>query len=275
LGRHEVGKQGAADSVPGTAAQAGGSAREPWTRQHKALAIFLGGSMVAVLILVAANSPFTSSRDAVAGAPIASTPVASALLGNAAAIPGAWSSLAQIANPAAGQATPAPAPSPSPSAPAPARGSVPKAPTRAASLAALPVNTALAGSEAVAWARAALAALDAPGTTANVQTMVDWFANEGTPHDFNNPLNLQTPYGGSTVSTANGSSPAIHIQAYPSPADFAAAFPIEMNNGSYPAIVAALKAGTGLEGSAATSQIAQELSVYSGGGYDSIPASGN
>jgi hypothetical protein len=48
-----------------------------------------------------------------------------------------------------------------------------------------------------------------------------------------------------------------------------------MNKGSYPAIVAALKAGTGLEGSAATSQIAQELSVYSGGGYDSIPASGN
>jgi hypothetical protein len=30
--------------------------------------------------------------------------------------------------------------------------------------------------------------------------MVDWFANEGTPHDLNNPLNLQTPYGGSTTS---------------------------------------------------------------------------
>jgi len=45
-----------------------------------------------------------------------------------------------------------------------------------------------------------------------------------------------------------------------------------MNNGSYPAIVAALKAGTGMEGSAATPEIASELSIYSGGGYNSIPA---
>lgn len=102
--------------------------------------------------------------------------------------------------------------------------------------------------------------------------MTDWFANEGTPHDPNNPLNLQTPYGGSTVSTADGDPTADGIQAYPSPADFVAAFPIEMNKGSYPAIVAALKAGTGLEGSAASPEIASELSVYSGGGYDSIPA---
>jgi hypothetical protein len=238
-----------------------------------ALAIFLGGITVAVLVLVAANSPFTSSRDPVASAPITSTPMASALLGSAAAIPGAWSSLAGIANSAAGQ-TPS-APAPSPAASASVRGSVPEAPNHAASLAALPVNTALAGSEAIAWARAALAALGAPETTANVQTMVDWFANEGTPHDFNNPLNLQTPYGGSTVSTADGDPPSVGIQAYPSPADFVAAFPIEMNKGSYPAIVAALKAGTGLEGSAATPQIAAELAVYSGGGYNSIPASGN
>jgi hypothetical protein len=265
LGRHEGREQGAADDVPGGAAQPRGSARGPWTRQHKALAIFLGGSMVAVLILLAAaNSPSTSNRG-----PKVIAPIASALLGNAAAIPGAWSSLATIANPAAG-----PTPS-APSASTSARGSVPEAPNRAASLAELPVNTALAGSEAIAWARAALSALGAPGTAANVQTMVDWFANEGTPHDLNNPLNLQTPYGGSTVSTANGSSPSIHIQAYPSPADFVAAFPMEMNKGGYPAIVAALKAGTGLEGSATTSQIAQELAVYSGGGYDSIPASGN
>jgi hypothetical protein len=45
-----------------------------------------------------------------------------------------------------------------------------------------------------------------------------------------------------------------------------------MKNGSYPAIVAALKAGKGLEGSAATSEIASELAVYSGDGYTSIPA---
>lgn len=142
-------------------------------------------------------------------------------------------------------------------------------------LANLPVNTALTGSAAIAWGKAALVALGAPATRANVRTMVDWFANEGTPHDFNNPLNLQTPYGGSVTSTADGDPASIHIQAYPAPADFAAAFPLEMNSGSYPAIVAALKAGTGLEGPAATHEIAAELLLYSGEGYDSIPAAYN
>jgi hypothetical protein len=150
----------------------------------------------------------------------------------------------------------------------------PQASASSSSLAELPVNTALTGSAAIAWADAALVALGAPTTTANVRTMVDWFANEGTPHDLNNPLNLQTPYGGSTVSTADGDPPAVHIQAYPTPADFVAAFPIEMNNGGYPAIVAAFKAGKGLEGSA-SSEIASELSDYSGGGYNSIPAAYN
>lgn len=151
----------------------------------------------------------------------------------------------------------------------------PPASDSGSSLAELPVNTALTGSAAIAWADAALVALGAPTTSANVQTMVDWFANEGTPHDLNNPLNLETPYGGSTTSTADGDPPAVHIQAYPAPAGFVAAFPIEMNNGSYPAIVAALKAGTGLEGSAASSEIAAELLLYSGGGYSSIPAAYN
>lgn len=148
----------------------------------------------------------------------------------------------------------------------------PKVQTSASGLAQLPVNAALMGSTAIAWADASLDALGAPTTIANVQTMVDWFANEGTPHDLNNPLNLQTPFGGSVVSTAGGSPAGDRIQAYPTPDDFVAAFPIEMNSGSYSAIVAALKAGKGLEGSASNSKLAAELSVYSGGGYDSIPA---
>ncbi len=102
--------------------------------------------------------------------------------------------------------------------------------------------------------------------------MVDWFANEGTPHAPNNPLNLQTPMGGSSVSTASGDPTSANIQAYLAPADFVAAFPIEMTSGSYPAIVAALKSGQGLEGNAATQEIASELLIYSGYGYDSIPA---
>ena len=148
------------------------------------------------------------------------------------------------------------------------------APSFASHLAQLPEYTALTGSAAVAWADAALTALGAPRTTANVQTMMDWFTNEGTPHDLNNPLNLQTPFGGSTIDTTIAPE-SVGLQDYPTPADFVAAFPIEMNNGSYPAIVAALKAGKGLEGSAATAEIAAELSLYSGGGYSSIPAAYN
>ena len=154
---------------------------------------------------------------------------------------------------------------------APAAQAAP-APAHLAHLANLGINTELTGARAGRWARRSLRALGAPLTDANVQTMRDWFSNEGTPHDFNNPLNLQTPHGGSTVSTADNDPPADRIQAYPHPSDFFAAFPIEMTSGSYNAIVANLRAGRGLEGDAATGEIASELDVYSGGGYRSIPA---
>jgi hypothetical protein len=169
----------------------------------------------------------------------------------------------------AGNSAASPAATASPSAHTPAQN----AKALASRLAPLPVNTELTGSAAIAWARAALTALGAPTTAANVRTMVDWFANEGSPHNLNNPLNLQTPFGDSVVSTADGDPPSDRIQAYRRPADFVAAFPLEMHNGSYPAIVAALRAGKGLEGSAATPEIASELLVYSGDGYNSIPAS--
>ncbi len=146
------------------------------------------------------------------------------------------------------------------------------APSLVSTLENLPINTELTGSQAVGWAKVALAALGAPATSANVQTMLDWFSNEGTPHDYNNPLNLNTAYGGSTISTADGDPPSVHVQAYPTPADFAQAFAIQIGGDpSYPAITAALKSGVGLEGSVATQEIASELLVYSGGGYDSIP----
>jgi hypothetical protein len=210
-----------------------------WIRRHKVVSVLLGSCTVAAFVFMVVTST------APTGGHAGSTPSG----GHAGSTP-------------SGNVTVRPKPKPQVSA-------------SSSSLAELPVNTALTGSAAIAWADAALAALGAPTTSANVRTMVDWFANEGTPHDLNNPLNLQTPYGGSTVSTADGDPPAIHIQAYPTPADFVAAFPIEMNNGSYPAIVAALKAGTGLEGSAASSEIAAELSDYSGEGYSSIPAAYN
>ena len=170
--------------------------------------------------------------------------------------------------------TSTPTQAPSPPKPAPTQAPPTQAPSLVSTLENLPVNTDLTGSQAVAWAKVALAALGAPATSANVQTMLDWFSNEGTPHDYNNPLNLNVPYGGSTISTADGDPPAVHIQAYPTPADFAKAFAIEIGDDpSYPAITAALKSGVGLEGSAASQEIASELQVYSGGGYGSIPAS--
>ena len=241
MGRHSSAEHDVADTTPGGATQPRSSTRF-WTRRRLVvLAAFLGSCAIAAFVIMAATQ--TGNRPS----------------GNVAARP----------KPTV-RASASSRPKPPVRASASSR---PKPPVSApgSSLAELPVNTALRGSAAIAWADAALAALGAPTTRANVQTMVDWFTNEGTPHDLNNPLNLQTPYGGSTVSTADGDPPADLIQAYPNPADFAAAFPIEMNSGSYPAIVAALKGGTGLEGSAASSEISSELSLYSGGGYSSIP----
>ncbi len=276
MGRHAVEERGRA---PGGALQSWTPARPPWAVRHKVLT-GLGG--VAASVVIAAG---------VASAAVGGSNTGTRPPRHAAAVSAGSGSPAALGAPVGiGSVAVARAPSPQLSAPKPPAS--PKAPaatsppvaspstpplaqqpaTSVSSLAALPINTALTGSAAVAWADAALAALGAPATSANVQTMADWFANEGTPHDLNNPLNLQTPYGGSTVSTASDSPASDGIQAYPSPADFVAAFPIEMNKGSYPAIVAALKAGTGMEGSAGTPEIASELSVYSGGGYNSIPA---
>jgi hypothetical protein len=274
MGRHSVRERDATQVTLSAAPLPGDPARRPWTRQHKVAAAFLGSSIITASVLIAAtNTPHTGGQ------------TGNSLSSNFAAAPQGSGSLIQrpsrsVRNPAQSSSdsalTPAATSRPAtvpPSAHAhTSSSSRAQAPPSAPSLAELPIDTALTGSEAVAWGEAALTALGAPTTSANVKTMVDWFANEGTPHDLNNPLNLQTPYGGSTESTADGSPVSAGIQAYPSPADFVAAFPIEMNNGSYPAIVAALKVGTGLEGSAATPEIAAQLSLYSGGGYDSIPA---
>jgi hypothetical protein len=234
VGQHSAGKPVLSGTRPGDVLRHWSSARQSWAARHKVLLI-LGSTIAAALVIIVVASAVHGGGRAGNRPALADSPVGTA----------------------------------SPSAHTPTRN----AQAFAASLARLPANTELTGSAAIAWADAALAALGAPTTAANVQTMVDWFANEGTPHNLNNPLNLQTPFGGSTVSTADGDPPSDRIQAYPKPAAFVAAFPLEMHNGSYPAIVAALKAGKGLEGSAATPEIASELWVYSGDGYNSIPAS--
>lgn len=143
-------------------------------------------------------------------------------------------------------------------------------------LAQLTTTDACLGAVGVQWAVDYLNAGSWPLTLANVQTMVDWYNNEGTPHALNNPLNTSTPYGGS-----NDTGNVDGIQNYPDPADAVAAFPLEMNgstvtggDGGYPAIVTALASGNGMEGSAANSAIAAALELYSTG-YNEIPASYN
>lgn len=266
MGRHSGEARDQSPTAPGPAPQPGTPLPEPprpsrpWTVRRKVLTG--AGGVVAAIVIGGAAS-------AAAGVFSAGTP-GTAPSHQAGATPAGSASPAGV-----GSAAVAGAPAHGPSAKAAASPSAHSRARLGANLAGLPVNAALTGKAAVAWADAALAALGAPATSANVQTMQDWFANEGTPHNPDNPLNLQTPYGGSTVSTADGDPAADGIQAYRTAADFVAAFPIEMHKGSYGAIVAALKAGTGLEGSAATPEIASELSVYSGGGYNSIPAAYN
>jgi hypothetical protein len=132
----------------------------------------------------------------------------------------------------------------------------------------------MTGTLAVAWGCAALEALHDPLTPANVQTMWAWMDNEGVPHDPNNPLNFNFPAGGSTVSgAAGGDAVGSHIQAYSTPADWAQAAVEEIGGDpSFTLIASDLKAGVGLEGGESTSDLRAELEVYSGNGYDSIPA---
>jgi hypothetical protein len=127
---------------------------------------------------------------------------------------------------------------------------------------ALPADTALTGANATAWADAILTTMGAPTTAANVSSMVNWFAHEGGG-GANNPMNTTLQTSGST-----GSINAVGVQSYSTVAAGVAATVQTLNGGNYPAIVAALKAGTGLSGGSGA--VASELSTWSGGGYDSV-----
>lgn len=136
-----------------------------------------------------------------------------------------------------------------------------------------PVNVQLSGHNEVVWATDALAAGHFPDTSLNRHTFYAWACNEGTPHDFNNPLNLMTPYGGSHDQDATGDP---QLQSYPTPHDFFMAFNLEMRkhgpdgNGSYAYLVAALASGQGFLNS--TSQgVRDDLLAYSGNGYYKVP----
>jgi hypothetical protein len=114
-----------------------------------------------------------------------------------------------------------------------------------------------------AWIVAMLAALGALPTAANIKSLTNWIARETPwpPVSKNNPLNTTQLESGSRSVNSVG------VQAYPSAATGINATVTTLENGRYPAIVAALRAGRGLSG---TGPWNAELATWSGGGYSSV-----
>ena len=175
-------------------------------------------------------------------------------------------------------ATPSAAPStsgsPSPSAPA----SPTQAPSPTTTAASGLVPPALAeyqtptGTNQLAWSEAILTALGAPLTDANIISMGYWMQNEaGSPPSGivgeNNPINVSEPgYDGWNIKSEGS---GYYLRSYPTVTDGVDAIAAYLSTPSYTAIKAALQAGAGLS----SSSLASELSVYSGGGYTTIPDS--
>lgn len=106
-----------------------------------------------------------------------------------------------------------------------------------------------------------LSTMNAPNTTANINSLNGWFGREGTAAQ-NNPLATTQTEPGSTTFNSDG------VQNFPTQAVGITATAATLNNGRYPAIVMALQAGQGLD--AGNQQVQQELLTWSGGGYDSV-----
>jgi hypothetical protein len=125
----------------------------------------------------------------------------------------------------------------------------------------LPSGTALTGTNATQWADSILGAIGAPVSGSNVSTLTDWFAMEGGGGS-NNPLNTTLSAAGAT-----GSINSSGVKNYGTPAQGIAATAQTLQG--FPAIVAALKTGSGLVG-IDNATVAAELKAWSGGGYSAI-----
>ncbi len=111
----------------------------------------------------------------------------------------------------------------------------------------------------IAFATALLAALGAPNTSSNMAFLVAWMTHEGTSASFN-PLATTLDYGSNTIFNRVG------VRNY---ADFATGVEATRRtllSSYYVRIVADLRNGDGH----AAGQEHQELSTWSGGGYDTI-----
>ena len=129
------------------------------------------------------------------------------------------------------------------------------------------------GDNQKAWSEAILTALGAPLTSANIVSIGYWMQNEaGSPPygivGANNPINVSEPgYGG--VPIQSDGDGVTFLQSYPDVADGVAAIAAYLERGNYVDIVAALRSGAGLS----SPSLADEIGLYSGGGYTTIPDS--
>lgn len=137
------------------------------------------------------------------------------------------------------------------------------------------------GTNAQNWAAAYLTAIGAPLTTANIESMIDWFAAEdddqptggnATGVGGNNPLDLAAGYGDAASYvgvTGTNDAGGQALENFATPADGVANWANAITTGPYSGIVAALKSGQGLIGN---TSLASEFLNYSGNGYDGLPA---
>jgi len=131
------------------------------------------------------------------------------------------------------------------------------------------------GENEKAWSEAILNSLGAPLTSANIISIGYWMQNEaGTQASggivgANNPINVSQPCCGGVPIQDDGDG-VTFLQSYPTVADGVEAITQYLNRGNYTQILADLKAGAGLM---SDSSLASEISLYSGGGYSTIPDS--
>jgi hypothetical protein len=128
------------------------------------------------------------------------------------------------------------------------------------------------GANELAWSEAILTRIGAPLTDANIVSLGYWMQNEAgyPPYGIvgaNNPINVSQPgYDGTPIKQEGC---CYSLYSYPTVPDGIDAIAAYLARPSYTAILAALKAGSGLS----SSSLAAEFSVYSGGGYTTVPDS--
>ncbi|MGH3297951.1 MAG: hypothetical protein ACRDP7_39780 [Trebonia sp.] len=135
-------------------------------------------------------------------------------------------------------------------------------------------NETPTGENEKAWSEAILNALGAPLTSENIVSIGYWMQNEaGSPPSgivgANNPINVSQPCCGGVPIQDDGDG-VTFLQSYPTAADGVEAIAEYLNRGNYTQVLADLKAGDGLMND---SSLASEISLYSGGGYSTIPDS--